>query len=77
MNGDYIISTKPYLENGKEVEYIITFFRGGPIVIYHSKDGHNGENGTLGEDGKDGVNGTVPIIGVKMDVGGVCFWTIN
>lgn len=77
VNGDYIISTKPYLENGKEVGYIITFFRGGPIVIYHGKDGLNGENGVPGEDGKDGVNGTAPIIGVKMDADGVYYWTIN
>lgn len=77
VNGDYIISTKPYLENGKDVGYIITFFRGGPIVIYHGKDGLNGENGAPGEDGKDGVNGTAPIIGVKMDADGVYYWTIN
>ena len=77
VNGDYIISTKPYLENGKEVGYIITFFRGGPIVIYHGKDGLNGENGAPGEDGKDGVNGTAPIIGVKMDADGVYYWTIT
>ena len=77
VNGDYIISTKPYLENGKEVGYIITFFRGGPIVIYHGKAGLNGENGAPGEDGKDGVNGTAPIIGVKMDADGVYYWTIN
>lgn len=77
VNGDYIVSTKPYLENGKEVGYIITFFRGGPIVIYHGKDGLNGENGALGEDGKDGVNGTAPIIGVKMDADGVYYWTVN
>lgn len=83
VNGDYIISTKPYLENGKEVGYIITFFRGGPIVIYHGMDGKNGADGTPGtdgingEDGKDGENGTAPIIGVKKDTDGVYYWTVN
>lgn len=66
VNGDYIVSIKPYLENGKEVGYVITFYRRGSIVIYHGKNGADGEigmpgvpgeDGEDGEDGKDGENG--------------------
>lgn len=37
-NGDYIVSIKPYVEDGKDVGYVITFNKGGSIVIYHGKD---------------------------------------
>lgn len=57
--------------------YIITFFRGGPIVIYHGKDGLNGENVAPGEDGQDGVDGSAPVVGVKKDSDGIYYWTIN
>ena len=44
--------------------YIITFFSGGPIVIYHCKDGLNGENVAPGEDGQDGKIPTESTIGL-------------
>lgn len=57
--------------------YIITFFRGGPIVIYYGNDGLNGENVAPGEDGQDGVDGSAPVVGVKKDSDGIYYWTIN
>lgn len=53
--------------------YIITFFRGGPIVIYYGKDGLNGENVAPGEDGQDGVDGSAPVVGVKKDSDGIYY----
>lgn len=65
LNGDYIVSTKPYLQNGKEIGYIITFHKRGPIIIYHGSNGHDGEAGLT------------PVIAVKLDSDGVYYWTIN
>ena len=77
VNGDYIISIKPYIESGTELGYVITFFRGGPVVIYHGKNGENGMPGVDGEDGKDGADASIPIIGVKKDSDGIYYWTID
>lgn len=63
QQGEYIVDVSPLTENGVEVGYKITFSEHGTINIYHGKDGLD--------------SGTVPEIGVKQDVDGVYYWTIN
>ena len=67
---DYVTSVQPYLENGKEVGYVISFAKSNPIVIYHGKDGADGANGSDG-------SSTTPDIGLKKDTDGVYYWTLN
>lgn len=42
-----------------------------PIVIFH------GEDGSDGKDGVDGQDAVLPLIGIKQDVDGVFYWTLN
>lgn len=72
--GDYIVSCTPLMENGKQIGYTITFAKGGSIVIYHGKDGQDGTDGTSGSNGE---NGHTPLIGVKEDVDGIFYWTVD
>ena len=62
QEGDYVVDVTPYLENGVEVGKAITFLRHGTITIYHGKNGAPGES---------------PLLGVKQDVDGVWYWTVN
>lgn len=66
--GDFITEVKPLTENGVEIGYQITFHEHEAITIYHGKDG---------VDGADGNDGHAPVIGVKQDVDGIYYWTLN
>lgn len=68
QNNDYITGTTPFIKDDKEIGYTITFSKGNPITIYH---------GTDGEDGTNGEDGTTPVIGVKQDIDGLYYWTLN
>ena len=70
QNNDYVKSITPIIENGKEVGYEIVFTQSGKITIYHGKDGAAG-------DGTDGKDGHTPVIGVKQDVDGKWYWTVD
>lgn len=65
QNNVYVTGTTPLMKDGKEIGYTITFSKGNPITIYHSKDG---------QDGEDGIT---PTISVKKDTDGVYYWTLN
>lgn len=74
---DYVVSVTPVIEGGKTIGYTITFAKSGEVTIYHGQDGKDGADG---EDGKDGVNGDgsyIPNIGVKKDVDGIYYWTLD
>ena len=87
--GDFVESISPIVENGKEIGYVITFSKSGNITIYHGKDGKDGQdgqdgqdglpgtNGAPGQDGIDGTDGTTPVIGIKLDIDNVYYWTLN
>ena len=66
--GNTITSVTPLMEGGKEIGYQITFDKGNSVEIYHGKDG---------KDGQDGIDGTRPNLGVKKDVDGIWYWTID
>lgn len=57
---DYITGVTPVTENGKEIGYTITFKNSPAIIVYH---------------GKDGENGDTPVIGVGKDDDGLYYWT--
>ena len=76
-NNDYVTGVTPITEDGKTVGYTITFSKSSPVTIYHGKDGANGADGKDGVDGKDGADGYTPIIGVKQDVDGIYYWTLD
>lgn len=82
-NGDYIVDVSPLMEDDVEVGYEITFKEHGTVKIYHGKDGaqgipgQDGTPGTPGQPGADGAPGAVPEIGVKQDVDGLYYWTLN
>ena len=65
---DYVTGVEKIVENGQEVGYEIKFTKSDPIKIY------NGKNGT---DGKDGIDGKTPAIGVRKDIDGKYYWTLN
>lgn len=77
QQNDYVVSVAPVIEGGKTIGYTITFAKSGEVTIYHGQDGKDGADG---EDGKDGVNGDgsyIPNIGVKKDVDGIYYWTLD
>ena len=74
QSNDYITGITPIVENGKEIGYTITFSKSEAIIIYHGRDGHDGIDGT---DGTDGIDGVTPVIGVRQDVDGIYYWTLN
>ena len=71
---DYVTDVTPIYEGATEIGYIITFSKSGKVTIYHGKDGQDGKDGMDGTDGKDGYT---PQIGVRQDVDGVYYWTLN
>ena len=77
QTADYLVSCVPFMENGVQIGYTLTFAKTGSIVIYHGK---NGKDGVDGEDGKDGVNGTdatTPVISAKTHTDNILYWTID
>lgn len=80
---DCITGVTPVIEAGKIIGYTITFVQSSPITIYHGKNGEKGDKGEDGKDGEDGMNGrdgrngTTPIVGVKKDIDGNYYWTLN
>lgn len=76
-DNDYITSVVPVTEDGKVIGYTISFVNSAPITIYHGEDGRDGEDGSDGADGAAGEDGSAPQIGVKEDVDGVYYWTVN
>lgn len=86
QTGDYITSVTPITSGDKTIGYTISFVKGDPITIYHGqdgedgkdgKDGKDGENGKDGANGQDGQDGHTPVIGVKQDIDGIWYWTID
>lgn len=65
-NGDYITNVAPVTKDGQTIGYTITFAKGDPITIYNGTDGRDGASG-----------GSAPEIGVREDVDGIYYWTIN
>ena len=83
QNNDYITGVTPITKNGETIGYTITFTKSQPITIYHGEDGKDGQNGADGKDGadgttgKDGQDGHTPVIGVKQDIDGIYYWTLD
>ena len=87
VNNDYVESVEPIKgANDLPIGYIIKFHKSGPVTIYHGRngkdgydgeDGEDGSDGEDGEDGTDGADGTVPVIGVRQDVDGNWYWTLD
>ena len=65
---DYITNISEVRSNGEVIGYTISFAYSDTITIYHGKDGKNGT------DGKDGYT---PQIGVKQDIDGIYYWTLD
>ena len=83
---DYITSVTPYLEDGQEMGYTITFLHSEPIVIYHGKKGDKGEQGDKGDKGDTGeqgdkgdtgADGHTPQIGLTQEADGNWYWTLD
>lgn len=68
---DYITNVSPVRKDGEVIGYTISFTHSDAITIFH------GENGKDGKDGKDGQDGYTPQIGVRKDVDGCYYWTID
>ncbi len=62
QNNDYVTKVEPVVENGTTIGYTIYLTKSNPVTIYH------------GQNGKDGYT---PIVGVKQDVDGIYYWTID
>lgn len=62
QGNDYVTGVTPYMQDGKQIGYAISFSKSGSIVIFN---------------GKDGVDGSTPQIGVKQDTDGNWYWTID
>lgn len=78
QNADYITSVTPIKEGGDVVGYTITFAKSEPITIYNGTDGKDGQDGQDGQKGEQGEPSViVPEIGIKKDVDGIYYWTID
>lgn len=62
QSNNFITDVSPLIEDGVEKGYIITFDNGETVTIYH---------------GKDGEDGVTPLIGVRQDIDGEYYWTVN
>lgn len=57
---DYVTGIVPVTENGKEIGYTLSFKNSPAIIIYH---------------GKNGTDGQTPVIGVAKAADGLYYWT--
>ena len=74
---DYLVSCVPFMENGVQIGYTLTFAKTGSIVIYHGKNGKDGVDGEDGKDGANGANATIPVISAKTHTDNILYWTID
>lgn len=74
QKNDYVTDVVPVMTNNEVIGYTISFTNSNPITIYHGTDGKDGADGKDGTDGKDGHS---PIVGVKADVDGIFYWTLD
>lgn len=65
QENDYITSVNPVYNGNEIVGYTISFFKSESITIYHGLNGEKGEDGYT------------PVIGVKLDVDGIYYWTLD
>ena len=81
QQNDYVTGvTDISSEDGTRLGYKISFSKSGTISIYHGKDGANGapgQDGVPGQDGTAGKDGHTPTIGVRKDVDGIYYWTLD
>ena len=70
----FVTAVTPIKEGSDIVGYTISFSNSESVTIYHGRDGVDGEDGT---DGADGVNGATPSIGVRQDIDGIYYWTLD
>jgi hypothetical protein len=80
QKNDYITDVSSIMDGENVTGYTITFSESGCVTIYHGKDGSDGENGKNGSDGKDGMDGKdghSPVIGVRLWVDGIYYWTLD
>lgn len=64
---DHITSVTPVMQNGKIVGYTVCFEKAEDITIYLGSN----------TQGSTGEGGYVPVIGVKKDVDGIYYWTLD
>lgn len=57
QNNDYVTLVNQITEAGKEIGYVLTFAKSGPVTIYHGVDGRDGQDGSDGQDGANGSDG--------------------
>jgi hypothetical protein len=50
------------MDGSKVIGYVLTFSKGNSVTIYH---------------GQNGIDGSTPQIGVKEDIDGIYYWTVN
>ena len=62
QSGVYIQSVIPLKENDRQVGYVMTLSNGESLTI---------------RDGEDGVDGHVPAFGVRLDLDGAYYWTVD
>ena len=70
----FVTAVTPIKEGSDIVGYTISFSNSESVTIYQGRDGVDGEDGT---DGADGVNGATPSIGVRQDIDGIYYWTLD
>lgn len=74
QDNNCITKVVPIEKEGKEAGYMIIFSKGNPITIYHGAKGDKGDKGDSGANGHDGFT---PVIGVKIDLDNIYYWTLN
>ena len=77
---DYVAEVIEIGEDGQVVGYRISFSGGESVNVYHGingSDGKDGADGADGTDGKDGADGHTPVIGIRKDVDGKYYWTLD
>ena len=89
QGNDYVTGVAEIVENGEVVGYSISFSKSGVVKIYQGSDGTDGADGAPGADGRpgtdgapgqdgaDGKDGHSPVVGVRKDVDGIYYWTID
>lgn len=59
---DYIKSVEPIVQNNRIVGYRLVLGKGGPVNLYH---------------GKDGADGYTPVVSLALGSDGIYYWTVD